>query len=71
MNFIKILRENIRKLQGRVQKRIEVLKGLENFGMFLYLYLYLVFSVGNMKEIFHSVDENKDGRGTQGNCKEC
>ena len=33
MNFIKILRENIRKLQGRVQKRIEVLKELENFGM--------------------------------------
>ena len=24
--------------------------------------MYLVFSVGNMKEIFHSVDENKDGR---------
>ena len=23
--------------------------------------MYLVFSVGNMKEIFHSVDENKDG----------
>ena len=33
MNFMKILRENIRKLQGRVQKRIKVLKELENFGM--------------------------------------